>query len=109
MLAADALLVFQADNCNSQIPAKAYEYLYAGRPIIGIADPAGDTGQLLKSVGVTHIAKLEDEDAIAEVLRCAIDSLRTGTFQLPSRSDVMTLSRRTRTAELASVLDELAP
>lgn len=109
MLAADALLVFQAQNCNSQIPAKAYEYLYAGRPVIGITDPAGDTGQLLKRVGVAHIAKLEDEDGIAKVLSCAIDALRAGTLLLPSRPDVMTLSRRTRTAELASILDELAP
>jgi glycosyltransferase involved in cell wall biosynthesis len=107
MLAADALLVFQADNCNSQIPAKAYEYLYAGRPIIGITDPAGDTGQLLHGMGVRNIAKLEDQSAIEAVLRASIDSLRRGDFAVPSRAEVMTLSREARTAELARILDEI--
>ncbi|MEQ1800527.1 MAG: glycosyltransferase [Gammaproteobacteria bacterium] len=105
MLAADALLVFQADNCNAQIPAKVYEYLFAGRPIIGIADPAGDTGQLLTSLGATYVAKLEDQSAIADVLGRAIEGLRAGIFPLPGREAVMTLSRRVRTAELATVLD----
>lgn len=107
MLSADALLVFQAENCNSQIPAKAYEYLYAGRPIIGITDPAGDTGQLLLRMGVTSIAKLEDQSAIEQVLRKSIDDLREGRFETPARSDVLTLSRKHRTAELAEVLDEV--
>ena len=31
---ADALLVLQASNCNEQIPAKLYEYLRTGRPIL---------------------------------------------------------------------------
>ena len=34
MLAADGLLLMQAANRNSQILAKAYEYLRAGRPIL---------------------------------------------------------------------------
>lgn len=107
MLAADALLVFQADNCNTQIPAKVYEYLFAGRPVIGITDPVGDTGQLLASVGATSIAKLEDEAAILRLLTRSIDDLRAGTFPLPDRARVMALSRRARTAELAAVLDGL--
>lgn len=108
MLTADALLVFQADNCNSQIPAKAYEYLYSGRPIIGITDPKGDTGQLLHRMGLASIAKLEDENAIERVLRDSIDCLRLGTFPAPDRSAIMTLSRKARTAELADVLEELS-
>lgn len=107
MLAADALLVFQADNCNTQIPAKVYEYLFAGRPVIGITDPQGDTGQLLAGVGATRIAKLEDESAILKLLSRSIDDLRAGTFPLPDRASVIALSRRARTAELAAVLDDL--
>jgi len=107
MLSADALLVFQADNCNTQIPAKVYEYLYAGRPVIGITDPDGDTGQLLANVGVRHVAKLEDEEAIVGLLLRSIDDLRAGTFALPDRAHVLTLSRRARTAELAALLNSV--
>lgn len=38
MMEVDALLVMQASNCNAQIPAKIYEYLRAGRPILGLTD-----------------------------------------------------------------------
>ncbi len=107
MLEADALLLFQAANCNSQIPAKAYEYLYSGRPIIGITDPDGDTGRLLQRVGVPCIAKLEDEAHIEMVLRTAIDGLRAGTLLRPDRADVLKYSRRVATGDLAALLDEL--
>ena len=38
MLTVDALLVLQASNCNAQIPAKIYEYLRAGKPILALTD-----------------------------------------------------------------------
>ena len=64
MLDADALVIMQGANCNEQIPAKLYEYLRAGRPILGLADPAGDTGRMLASLGYPHLTKLESADAI---------------------------------------------
>jgi glycosyltransferase involved in cell wall biosynthesis len=109
MLAADALLVFQADNCNTQIPAKVYEYLFAGRPVIGITDPQGDTGQLLALVGASYLAKLEDQASIGPLLARSIDDIRAGTFPLPDHAKILGLSRRARTAELAEVLDDLVP
>ena len=105
MAAASALLLFQAKVCNDQIPAKAYEYLYAGRPILGLTDPAGDTGQLLGRLGVANIVPLEDEGAIAEMLRVAIPRIRDGSQPLPSRDSVMTLSRRAGCERLAAILD----
>jgi hypothetical protein len=43
MLRADALLVLQAANCNEQIPAKLYEYLRSGRPIVAADRPRRPT------------------------------------------------------------------
>ena len=48
MLLADGLLVFQASNCNHQVPAKVYEYLRCRRPILALTDPAGDTADVLR-------------------------------------------------------------
>lgn len=107
MLQADALLLFQAANCNSQIPAKAYEYLYSGRPVIGITDPNGDTGRLLQCVGVQSIAMLEDETRIRVVLKEALDRLHDGTMPSPNRTNVMHFSRRVATGTLAAMLDQL--
>jgi glycosyltransferase involved in cell wall biosynthesis len=108
MMAADALLIFQSRGCNHQIPAKAYEYLNAGRPIIGITDPAGDTGRLLLAQGVRAVAALEDKDAIKAMLRECLPSVRDNTISLPSNEQVAKLSRRARTREFAQLLDEIA-
>jgi glycosyltransferase involved in cell wall biosynthesis len=109
MLAADALLVFQAANCNNQIPAKAYEYLYAGRPVIGLTDPRGDTGRLLTGLRVPCVAALEDEAALKALLTDAVARLRAGSYAVPDRAAVQALSREARTAELAGVLAEVTP
>jgi hypothetical protein len=76
MLEADGLLLFQSADCNFQIPAKIYEYFRARRPIIAFTDPAGDTGQVLRSAQVPWIAPLDDSDAIKAVLRDALTAIR---------------------------------
>lgn len=108
MQEAAGLLIFQAQNCNEQIPAKAYEYLYAGRPILGLTDPQGDTGRLLKRFGVPGVAALEDEEAIVSTLESALPKIRSGDYPLPKRDAVMTVSRRAGAEKLAVVLDQLA-
>jgi glycosyltransferase involved in cell wall biosynthesis len=108
MQRADALLLFQASTCNRQIPAKLYEYLYSGRPIVGVTDPTGDTGRLLARMGVPGIALLEDSDAIYAMLREKLPAIRARQYAIADAAEVEKLSRRSRTAELAKVLDEIA-
>jgi glycosyltransferase involved in cell wall biosynthesis len=108
MQAASALLLFQAKSCNRQIPAKLYEYFYAGRPVLGITDPQGDTGRLLARMGVPGIACLEEADAIYAMLREALPAIRAGHYRVTAAQEVAKLSRRSRTQELAHLLDEIA-
>ena len=108
MASADALLLFQARVCNQQIPAKAYEYLYIGRPILALADPAGDTGQLMSRFGVQGIAALEDADEIARMLEAQLPRIRAGTYPTAPRDAVMALSREKGAEELARHLDAIA-
>lgn len=106
MLGADGLLLLQSRDCNDQIPAKAYEYLRAGRPILTLADPAGDTAQLMHRAGLPHQAPLEDAAAIDSALRHFLeDWLQPSAFR-PDAALVRSCSRRARTTELARVLDE---
>jgi glycosyltransferase involved in cell wall biosynthesis len=107
MQRADALLLFQASTCNRQIPAKLYEYLYSGRPILGVTDPEGDTGRLLARMGVPGIALLENSDAIYAMLREKLPAIRARQYAIAAAAEVEKLSRRSRTAELAKVLDEI--
>jgi hypothetical protein len=107
MQQASALLLFQSRVCNEQIPAKAYEYLYAGRPIIGLADPEGDTGRLLLRFGVSGIAPLEDEDSIARMLEACLPQVRRGVYAIPPRASVMAVSRRAGAQQLAGLLNQV--
>ena len=108
MLRADALLVMQADNCNAQIPAKVYEYLRAGRPILGLADPAGDTAGVLRRAGLTDLAALESADAIEQALARFLDALRAGRAGLPHAQAVRDASRQARSEAMARLLNEVA-
>ena len=105
MQSASALLLFQAKECNDQIPAKAYEYLYAGRPILGLADREGDTGKLLERFGVPGVVTLEDENAIAQMLERVLPQIRAGRYPIPARDAVMIVSRRAGAQQLGQLLD----
>jgi glycosyltransferase involved in cell wall biosynthesis len=103
MLRADALLILQAANCNAQIPAKFYEYLRAGRPVLALTDPLGDTAQVTRSAGIEAIAPLDDAEAIAALLASYAEAPGTGT--LPTAAAVAGASRRGRSRELADLLE----
>lgn len=109
MLAADGLLVLQASNCNHQIPAKLYEYLRAGRPILALTDAAGDTAATLRAAGVDTIAPLDDSAGIRHGLLHFLQLARAGRAPLPAPAAVAAASRQARTIELARMLDSLLP
>jgi glycosyltransferase involved in cell wall biosynthesis len=107
MLRADGLMLLQGADCNAQIPAKAYEYLRAGRPILCLADPAGDTAALLRSAGIAASANLGDSGAIAACLDRFLQGLRRGEAPAGNRCAVAHASRAGRGAALAGLLDGL--
>jgi len=107
MMSADALLIMQGANCNEQIPAKLYEYLRARRPLLGLADPKGDTAHALLNAGVRHIGKLEDSAAVEHALSGFLESLRAGQSELPNEESVASSSRRFRTRQVADILNEV--
>ena len=102
MLSADVLLLLQGSTCNEQIPAKAYEYIRTGKPVLALTDEKGDTGQLLKGLGVGIIAALEDKDQIKEKLS-QIEAI-CETFQGLEVEKMQSFSRQSETKELAQLL-----
>lgn len=107
MLSSDGLLVMQANNCNEQIPAKVYEYVRAGRPILGLADPTGDTGRLLDRLASGPVVPLESTEAIESALPAFLQQLTTSPMVSARVSASGDYSRRSLTRRLASTLDEL--
>src|SRR5207253_7097325 len=78
MLQAHGLLIFQAANCNIQIPAKVYESLRSRRPLFAMTDRAGDTAALLRSEGVKFIVPLDSKAEIAKGLLNFIAAITDG-------------------------------
>lgn len=107
MLDADGLLVMQAAFCNAQIPAKIYEYMRARRPILALTDPAGDTAATMRGAGLDTIARLDDKDDIKAGILRFMGLLRDGTAPLPPDNASQRYSRRSRSAQLAELLDEV--
>jgi glycosyltransferase involved in cell wall biosynthesis len=105
MMRADGLLAMQGSNCNMQVPAKVYEYMRAGRPILGLTDPAGDTAAVLRQAGVRDIAMLEDSQAVESALGDFLRACAAGRTTPPDVQATANASRRARARELARLLD----
>lgn len=105
MLRADCLLLLQAANCNQQIPAKVYEYLRAGQPILALTDSDGDTAAVLRRTGVTSIAQLDSAPAIERAVIEMMAALEEGSAGKPDPMLARRNSRAARAAELADLLD----
>jgi glycosyltransferase involved in cell wall biosynthesis len=105
MMQADGLLILQAANCNEQIPAKLYEYLRAGRPVLALTDPAGDTAGAVRRLQAGFVARLDSamdiESALSEFLRV----IRCQEWQKPSDELVTSFSREAQTAHFVRTLE----
>lgn len=107
MLTVDGLLIFQASNCNHQIPAKVYEYLRAKRPIFALTDPEGDTAGVLRDANIPWIVPLDDKDAIVNGISKFITELKQGRSFSVKEEVVNSHSRSSRTKLLAQLINEV--
>lgn len=103
---ADALLVFQGQQFDRQIPAKLYEYFRIGRPVFALVGMQGDTAALLRSSGGAEVVPIDDAAVIAERLLSFLHALRTGCAQQINPDAVTQYSRRTGAMQLARLLDQ---
>ncbi|WP_371187656.1 glycosyltransferase [Thalassotalea maritima] len=107
MQAASALLVIQAENCNYQIPAKVYEYIRIGKPILGLTPSKGDTGMLLSKIPQAILAPLDDTYMIKTAICELIDKVNTGAFTFLSEHEVKRYSRQSQALEFDKLLTEV--
>lgn len=98
---ADALLLLQAECCDHQVPAKAYEYLRLNKPILALTTMLGDTAALLQQVGGATIVDLPDEDAIYEALPQFLQKVRAESHSRPSPHQMALFNRKSQARQLA--------
>lgn len=110
MMGADLLLVFQGAHFNSQIPAKIYEYLRTGRPILGLVDQLGDTATQLKQFEEVGLADISSQAEISSLFQQWL-SRRDGPGFLSAQqrniSSVQHYSRASHTQKLAALFSAL--
>ncbi len=90
---AAGLLLLQGKGCNQQIPAKAYEYLRAQKPILALTDEAGDTAALLNENQIANIAPLDDASAIANAMHDFIDRIDNHHINTTNLTSIACYSR----------------
>lgn len=98
---ADISLVMQAACCDHQIPAKAYEHLRLGKPILALTSRTGDTAALLEECGGATIVDLADQEAIYHALPDFLRRVRAQQHPAPNLKVVSKYSRQSQAHELA--------
>lgn len=110
--AADALVLWKPVGCDAAIPAKVYEYLDAGRPILALLDEHDEAARLVRGAGAVRVPP-GDRVALAaqiERLYLAWKEGRADAATVAARPDWLAEHTRERlTARLAGLLDGLAP
>jgi hypothetical protein len=80
--------------------------LRAGRPILALTDPQGDTAGVLREAGLDSIARLDSEDEIAALLGRFVSGQRGGLHAIAHTDHVARASRKMRARALAGLLDQ---
>jgi hypothetical protein len=108
MLEADGLLLFQGRTSNPAVPAKAYEYLRARRPILALLDDDGETAALLRRAGVGTLAPINDVDRIEAALATFVTNLARGAHRVLDEAGSEAFSRIHRVREFAGFFAQIA-
>jgi len=90
------------------ISGKAFEYLAARKPILAVVAPDGGDAWLVEKTGAGVVAAFDDVAAVAVAMQRCWQAWRDGdtTYEL-SDADLEPYSRRSLTAELATLFDEV--
>lgn len=105
MFQVDVLVLLQAENSNDQIPAKAYEYIRARKPILALTSPNGETAGLVSESGAGIVVPLNDLAKIIEAIKLMM--LRENHSKLCRSINIEKYSRKNGASALEALLNNL--
>jgi glycosyltransferase involved in cell wall biosynthesis len=106
MTRADILLLIHTPAYRIGVPAKLYEYLGAGRPILALAEPDSDIGWVLRESQVLHrIAPPHDVSQIKRALVELAREVRAGQLTIPNPAALQQFTRERMAQRVAECLD----
>lgn len=103
--AADVLLLWKPRGLPTMVPGKLYEYLDAGRPIVGLLGPEDEAGEMVARAGGT-LSPPGDVVALAAAIEARYEAWRSGGRAPSVRPEWVAGHARARlAARLAGALD----
>ena len=106
---ADVALLLAARQ-KLQIPAKVFEYIAAGKPVLALTEPDGATGRLIARARCGYVVEQDDVHGLEGVLRTLLEQRRGGGVKIdPDLEVVESLDIRPQTEHLAQILDGMLP
>lgn len=107
MMEADILVVLQSPRNRIAIPAKLYEYLGIGKPILALSD-GGDLDWLLQASGGTYrIASPRDPAGIERAVSELARAVRDGQAAPPPQVKLYPFTREHMAEQLAAMMSRL--
>lgn len=108
MMRASILLLLDSPGRTSGVPAKLYEYIGAGRPILALCHPEGDAAWVLRQSGAVYRIAEPDRpeqirEGLAQLIRHVEEEVDAGPVAGSAR-----FTRNALAGELARVLDQHA-
>lgn len=99
-----AWLPYHAEYSDLIVPAKTYEYIGSGTPILATVNPSHETAALVRETGTGLVAREGDVEGVTRALKLLLD----GVYPYDSKKDAIAkLERRCQTGQLAKILDDL--
>jgi glycosyltransferase involved in cell wall biosynthesis len=107
MVQADVLLLLMnSPGQRAGVPAKLYEYIGAGRPILALAEPDSDVAWILRESGAPYrIAPPRDPEAIRRALLDLLEDPKSATCGGAGKPAPTRFTRVHVAGELAGLLD----
>lgn len=106
MKAADVLLLLEPACRNVGVPAKLFEYVGAGRPILAAAGSSPDLAAVLNESGTTHrLVGSGDVPAIRRAMLELINGVAAGTIAPGAEGARTQFTRESMARQLATILD----
>jgi glycosyltransferase involved in cell wall biosynthesis len=109
MAGADINLLMDSPGRTVGVPAKLYEYLGAGRPVLALGERHGDLARVLERGGVPYrIVPPRDAAGIAAALAALAELAAGSEIVEPAQADRHRFSREAIAGRLAALLDRTA-
>ncbi|MEZ5014857.1 MAG: hypothetical protein R2794_11250, partial [Chitinophagales bacterium] len=99
------LLLNDAQDIAGRIPAKLFEYMASGRPVLSIGDTSGDAAAIIKESACGSTASMHSEEEIRNVV---LDMYRRWKQNdLPAAKNINKYSRKEAAKQFAEILDSI--